>query len=92
MNEDERFMFHARIAGLIVNHYADERHLIEDNDPERDEKLRKNKEQCVNDLKKLNRYFFGAKMTWACAGCPMFDYFALNEAEKMANATDSGRR
>ncbi len=88
MSMEERFLFHARLASYILAAYADERHRIADDDPDREEKRAKNKADCIKDVKKLNRYFFGAKQLWACEGCPFMDYFALNEAEKMANSTD----
>lgn len=83
MSVEERFMFHDRLGNLIVCDYARRRHEIPDDDPNRDEKRRKNKDDCAEELRRLNRFFFGQKQVWACDGCPLMRYWAENEAEKM---------
>ena len=55
MSEEERYLFHAKLGELIVKAYAEERHAIADDDPKCEEKRAKNKRDCLQDLKELNR-------------------------------------
>ncbi len=80
---DDRFLFHSRIATLIVAQYAEERHKIAEDDPDREEKIGRIKETCANDLKRLYRYIFGRKNAIYCKNCSVLDMAMQNEAAKV---------
>lgn len=89
---ETRFVFHARLANLILNDWAEERHRIADNDPDRESKIEENKRGCAEELKQLNRFFFGAKQAWNCRECPFVDYWMETEGDEMPERTAYRKR
>ena len=83
MSWEDRYLFHSRLGELIVGWYANERQKIANDDPDREEKRAANRAACAEELKTLNRYFFGQKQVYACDGCPLWTYWAESEARRM---------
>lgn len=83
MASDDYYMFHWRLADLIVRDYAERRHQISDSDPLKEKKIEENKAACADELKKLSRTYFGRKWSETCENCPLFISWAASESNRM---------
>lgn len=75
MGYEERYLFYARLAGLVWEYWENQKNRINENDPGASAKRADYNRKCLDELRRLHRYYFGVKNEPHCSDCNYYTFW-----------------